>query len=1014
MRFGNWEARAPLVALLLFWLVSPGQLLAQNSTGAVHGQISDPSGAAVPGARVTAVSPSGQTKAGTVHPDGSYDISGLTPGSYTVHARARGFQAFDQEAVQVTAGKTLKVDISLKILEEVEKVQVTDSTTQVSVNPTENANSIVIKGEDLNALSDDPDELQSELEALAGPSAGPNGGQIYVDGFTAGQLPPKADILEIRINQNPFSAEYDKVGYGRIEITTRPGSSKFHGQVMGDINASPFNTRNPFAVQEPGYHTDFYNANVGGPINKKASFFFSFFRRDIGDESVVNTFDLDPTTLEEVPISQAVASPRTLTNLSPRVDLQLSTYNVLSVRYQFYDNNFHNSGVGPSGGTTFLADQGINTHSLEDTVQVSDTQVFGAKRLNQFRFQYLHDDATTVPQTIAPTIAVQGAFTDGGNSTGTSTDLQNHYEVQNLTSFFIGKNTLVVGGRLRDFHDSNSSNANFNATFTFPCLVLTSQCTPPAPQTSYQVAEQNLQACQNAGGANCETSGPTQFLIATGEPLSVVNMLDVGLFAQDDWKLRPNVTLSLGLRWESQNGIPDHSDFAPRLGIAWGLNKGKGGAAKTVVRAGGGIFYDRFPESLILQAERLNGTTQQEYLVPSPDFFPMIPSISSLAGYQESLARYQIDPNFRAPYIMQGALSLEQQLTRYAKVTFTYLNSHGTHQLLTNDINAPIPGTFPLGDPTVATAVRPYGNNAGNIYDFQSTGLFNQSQFIINANTQINSKLSLTGYYTLGYADSDSNGNNGGLVMNPYDIAQNYGRAPFDVRNRIFLIGNWNLPHRFSLSPFLVAATGSPFSVTVAQDLFGTGTFNARPALAAAGTTGSNVVVTSLGTFNTAPATAQSIIPPYGFQNPGQFTFNLRLSKTISFGKEVQRAGNAGGRGGRGGGGYGGMGGGGGGPRGGGGGGRGGGLGPGGLNGGGGGGMFGGGNQASNRRFSLTFSANARNLFNDVNLGPRNGTIGSPLFDQSNSLGGLFGGAGGGGGAQASNRRIDFQVVFTF
>ena len=238
----------------------------------------------------------------------------------------------------------------------------------------------MIKGEDLQALSDDPHELQSELEALAGPSAGPNSGQFYVDGFTAGQLPPKADILEIRINQNPFSAEYDKLGYGRIEITTRPGSSKFHGQVMGDINASPFNTRNPFAVQEPGYHTEFFSGSVGGPLSKKASFFFTIFRRDIGDDSVVSAYVLNPTTLTETSLNQAVASPRTLTNLSPRFDYQLGANNVLSVRYQFFDNNATNSGIGQLN----LASQGINTHSLEHTLQVSDTQVFSANARNAF------------------------------------------------------------------------------------------------------------------------------------------------------------------------------------------------------------------------------------------------------------------------------------------------------------------------------------------------------------------------------------------------------------------------------------------------------------------------------------------------------------------------------------------------------------------------------------------------------------------------------------------------------
>src|SRR5262249_57811761 len=103
-----------------------------------------------------------------------------------------------------------------------------DAGTQLDTSGTSNANSITLKGKDLEALSDDPDELQDELTALAGPSAGPNGGQIYIDGFTAGQLPPKSSIREIRLNQNPFSAEYDQLGYGRIEILTNPPTNNFH------------------------------------------------------------------------------------------------------------------------------------------------------------------------------------------------------------------------------------------------------------------------------------------------------------------------------------------------------------------------------------------------------------------------------------------------------------------------------------------------------------------------------------------------------------------------------------------------------------------------------------------------------------------------------------------------------------------------------------------------------------------------------------------------------------------
>jgi hypothetical protein len=993
-----------LLSLLLF---SPGRLLAQIPSGTLLGQVSDPSGAGVPGATVQAVSSSGQTTSGVARSDGSYEIQGLAPGKYTVRAQAKGFAAFEQQSVEIVPGQGKKLDIALQIAEEREQVTVSGQTTQVGVAPQENATSLVIKGEDLQSLSDDPDELQSELEALAGPAAGPNGGQIYVDGFTAGQLPPKADILEIRINHNPFSAEYDKLGYGRIEITTRPGASKLHGQVLGNLNDSVFNSRNPFATQEPGYHSEFFNGSVGDALSKKASFFFTIFRRQIQDNSVISAFVLSPT-LAQTPLSQAVASPANRTNLSPRFDYQLSANNVLTVRYQFFDNNSRNGGIGQFN----LPSLGYNTHSLEHTLQVSDTQVFSAKTLNQFRFQYLHDNSTQTPQYSAFTgggtpggclllvppceVSVLGAFTGGGNNAGNVIDTQNHYEFQNLTSFFFGKQTLVVGGRLRDLQDSNTSNASFNGTFTFPSL------------SAYQTAMAALEACRamTAGvpGSDCEVSGASQFLLVTGRQLATVNLLDVGLFAQDDSQLRSNMTLSLGLRWETQNDIHDHSDFAPRVGFAWGLNRPQKGPAKTVLRAGFGMFYDRFPYNLVLEAERLNGINQQQLIIPSPKFFPDIPSPLPPPSPSSLPTSYQIASDLRAPYVLQSAVSLEQQVTKSATLSVTYLRSHGVHQFLLDDLNAPLPGTFPLGDPEAG--LRPLGDSVGNLYQYDSVGLFTQSQLIANFNLRLGTKLSLFGYYTLNYADSDTTGNTPTVAMNPYNIRESYGRASFDVRNRFFMAGTWNLPHRFSLSPFLVTASGAPFSVTLGQDLFGTGVFNARPALAPSGASGSNIVATRLGTFNTAPQANQALIPNNYFDGPGQFTLNLRLSKTFAFGKEVGRQSSTGG------GGFGGGRGGGGGGRGGGGFGGGGGLGGRGMAGGGGrgGGIFGPGNTGT-RRYNLTFSAYARNLLNNVNLGSPVGVIGSPLFDQSNSLGGVF---GGGAASQAANRRIDFQMIFSF
>jgi hypothetical protein len=1005
MKFRLFGKYASIFLALFLALILASPLFAQTPSGTLRCQVNDPSGGAMTQATVLVTSATGQTQAVQGNQDGVYEFKGLAPGKYTVKAIAKGFALYEQQEVEITADQVQKLSISLQIEEEVQKITVSGEAPTVSVNPENNASSLVISGKELESLSDDPDELQSELQALAGPSAGPNGGQIYIDGFTGGQLPPKSSILQIRVNQNPFSAEYDRLGYGRIEITTKPGMDKYHGQVSVNGNSSAFNTRNPFAAQEPGYHSEFYNGNIGGPLGKKASFFFSVFRRDINDVNVVSAFVLGPSPdLTRVSFDQAVLHPQMRMNLGPRLDYQLSSKNVLTVRYQLWQNNDSNDGIGQFS----LPSQAYSTNGTEHTIQVSDTQVFSEKIVNQTRLQYLHDSNNQTPQYSAFTgggtpagclllvppcqVSVLGAFTGGGNSMGKILDTEDRYELQNYTSVSLGKNFIRFGGRLRDVDESNSSTGYFNGTFTFPSL------------NAYQITEQNLQkglpALANGGG-------PSQFLIIAGNPHASVNLIDLGLYGEDDWRARPNMTLSLGLRFETQNDIHDHADIAPRVGLAWGLGHGK--SPKTVLRAGFGIFYDRFMQTQVLQAERLNGLTQQEFLFSQPDFFPNNPPcLGAPAGCATSanpLNIYQIDPNLRTPYTMQTGVGLERQLSKNATVSVTYLNSHGVHQLLTRDINAPYCSPGNSSCTPLTTGVRPYKTfanipNVGNIYQYESAGLFNQNQLITNFNLRMGTKLMLFGVYTLGYAHSNTGGVSSS-PMNPYDIEEDYGRAAFDVRHRVFVGGTWTLPRGFAISPFVVANSSAPFNITLGQDVFGTGIVtNARPAFAAPGASGPNIVVTRWGTFDTStsPAPGETIIPPNYGVGPSQFTANLRVGKTFGFGKKPEGRGSSAGQGGGPGGGPGGRGGGGGfGP----------GLGGRGLGGGGGGGGFFG-PGSTNTRYSLTFSVNARNIFNNVNLGTPIGAVTSPGFGHSNSLvGGFF-------SSSAANRRIDLQVMFNF
>jgi hypothetical protein len=939
------------------------QVAASSSAtaGTLRGQVTDPSGAVVANATVGILVSGKQTHTATTDRSGHYEIGNLAPGRYSVIANAKGFAVFVQSDVEVVTGQAAQFNIALEIDVQKQKVDVEDEGPQLDVNPANNASAIVLTGKDLEALPDDPDELQSDLEALAGPSAGPNGGQIYIDGFTGGQLPPKSSIREIRINQNPFSAEYDKLGYGRIEIFTKPGTDKYHGQLSVEGNSSGLNTRNPFlgnAQQQP-YDSVIYMGNIGGPINKKTSFFLNIQRRNIDEIAVVDAPVLG--------LNESVPNPRTRTNISPRIDYQISPSNTLTARYQYYRDTQQNAGIG----ALVLPEAGYDNASTEHTVQISDSQVLGAKAVNETRFQYLRDNSSRTPISVTPTINVLGAFTRGGSSSGLQTDYQDHYELQNYTSLSHGKHFLKFGVRLRDIHEVDTSGAGFNGGYTF---------------SSY---------------SSFLSGTPSQFSIdaaPTGAvPTVAANLFDAGLYIQDDWKLRPTFTLSAGLRFETQNDIHDHADWAPRLGFSWGLG-GKGKSApKTVLRAGFGLFYNRVTQDLVLNADRLNGITQQQFVLESssttPISYPTPPPLSTLPATTQTI--YQINPVLRAPYIVESAVSLERQVTKIANVTVSYLNSRGVHQLMSLNVNAPLPGTpfSPLSN-TPNPAVGP-------IYQYSSPGVFWQNQLIANFNIRAGAKLSLFGYYSLNYANSDPIGNvSGGLFTtsfpsNQYNIAQDYGRASFANRNRVLAIGTISLPHAFRLSPYMIFNSGTPYNVTVGQDLSNNSLFNDRPAF------GTNLPGTC--PFPTAAACSRYVIPtgPYvpipinSLTGPSQFTLNLRLSKTFGFGRETgSSAAQAGGPG------HGGPGGDGGSHGGGGGGGGGFGRGP--------GGGFGGGGPGTSHRYNLTFSVNARNVLNRVNAATPIGVLTSPDFGRSISL------AGGSFSSAAANRKIELQMSFSF
>jgi len=1008
-----------------------------QSAGSLRGQVVDSLGAVVIGATVTAVDSGGKGKSSVTNSQGEFTINGLAPGSYIVRATAPNFGLYENTAVAIAAGQREELTIALSVQAATENVDVS-ATEGINTDNENNASATVLKEKDLEALPDDPAELEAALQALAGPSAGPNGGQIYIDGFTGGRLPPKESIREIRINQNPFSAEYERLGFGRIEILTKPGSDRWRGQAFLNFNDESLNSRNPFAPNRASSQVRFYGGSVSGPIQKgKSSFFFDINNREIDNTSVVNALVLDPT-FNFTNFQEEFRVPTRRFSLSPRLDYQLNENNTLVARYSFTRNTTDNLGVLD----TSLPSRAYESTNTEHEFRLTETMIINPKTINETRFQYEVERNEQAGDNTIPTIVVPSAFTGGGAQIGLNYNNNNNWELSNYTTTTLGKNSqhsIKFGARFRGVTIKDRSESNYGGSFTFPGFNFCfnqdgtacrnsngSAVTPPViladgTQFTGTTISPLEQYRQNLLGNTDPRFNPTQFSITSGEPLADVSRYDVGAFITDDWRVNPQLTLGFGLRYENQTNINDNLNFAPRFSFAYSPGAGGARQPKTVFRGGFGIFFDRFSENLTLQAERFNGLNQLSLIVSANDPDPIrraaainllnqptftlngvtnVPTAAQiLAVLPQSNTITQVSPELQSPYTMQIALGVERQLPFKTTMTFFYIASRNLHLLRTRNINAPIC----LTNQNCNNAPRP-DPARGNIYQYESSGVLNQQQVIVNFRTNLNQNFSIFGNYRLGFANSNADGA-GSFPAYSYDLSNEYGNAAFDIRHNFFIGGSATLPWKVRMSPFIVASSGRPFNITTGVDTNGDTRFAERPTFAALNTRCNTLGLTNSFCNNSNVSDVNAIIPRNYGRGPSFFNVNLRLDKTFGFGASrsssvAETAPDA--------------------PRQGGGqipgvgGGRGGNRGGGGRRGGGGGGFGGGG---SDKPYNLTVGLQFSNLFNRTNLNTPIGNISSSRFGQSTATAGGFGGfggGGGGGGGNSGNRRVELQMRFSW
>ena len=644
------------------------------------------------GATVTLTDSAGTEKTSITNGEGVYVFNGLAPGKYFVSVNAPGFAVSDDTEVDITAGGRQTVDLTVKVTIEEQRVTIA-AETPLSTEATNNANQTVITGKDLDALPDDPDELAAALQALAGPSMGPNGGQIFVDGFSGGRLPPKESIREIRINQNPFAAENDQPS-GRIDVLTRPGTDKLRGSAFFNFQDESFNSRNPFATTSPKrspFQVRQYGGNLGGPIvKKKASFFVDFERREIDDSEIVKATILD-ANFNPADLGFGVLVPKRNITISPRMDYQINASNTLIARYSYSRSSTDNDGVGAFS----LPERAFTSAFTQQNIQLTETAVLNASMINETKFQFTHNRTERLGDNSIPTLNVSSAFTSGGSQVGEVEFTDQRWELQNFLAWAKGNHAIKFGGRVRGINITDINPNNFGGTFTFTGSLVPTFNGCGEPITSQPVFADSLERYRRTQVLQRECPGmsaleirrrggaPSQFNISSGNPRASVSQFDIGVYAQDDWRVRPNLTLSYGIRYERQNNINSILNFAPRLGVAWSP-----GAAdstkppKMVIRAGGGVFYNRFSENNTLQANRYNGVTQQQFFlsevplynaagqfvepVGSPldtlDFNNPIP-LSSLSSVGRQIT-WRVADNLQSPVVYLGGTQVERQLPK--------------------------------------------------------------------------------------------------------------------------------------------------------------------------------------------------------------------------------------------------------------------------------------------------------------------------------------------------------------
>ncbi|HST79621.1 MAG TPA: carboxypeptidase regulatory-like domain-containing protein [Verrucomicrobiae bacterium] len=731
----------------------------------VSGSVQDPSGAVIPGATVTLISKSShQTLAAKSNGEGRFAFTNVASGEYVLKSEAQGFNRFEKP-VSVQNQALTDIPVTMPISAAEEEVEVSASGSRPDA-PENNADALNVNADFLAGLPSQSQDILPVVSNFLSPAAqGVEGTSIVVDGVESSTLTEPTDAIKrVYINKDPYSAEFRRPGSGRLDVTTRNGSrSHFDGKLALYDRNDIFDARNAIADEKPNLDRRLWEATLGGPLPiNHARFFLSASRLSNDEDAIVNATTPQGQLIQNVPTAQITNS------VSARADFKPVPDHTLTVLYSFHNNPRDNQDVGGLQ----LPEHATTSDSTQNKLKLSYTTAGSATFMNVVRFNFEREHERIGGPASAPELDVSGAFLGGANPSAFTED-GTRMEIQDVINYVHGSHILRAGAAFLPKFFTDIDSTNFGGIFTFPDLSAFNGHTPVLFQT------------------------------ATGNPNLSFTKHEAYGFIQDTTNFQSHISLMLGLRYDWQEHLTNHTNFGPRVAVGYAP-----GGGKTVFRAGAGIFYDRLSDHVMEQVSLLDGTQEKEFIVRHP-FFP----VASLSGAKPSL--WLLDPKAQSPYLFQASLSVEHPLFRTLRGTLEYRYLRGVHLFRALDVNAPLDGVRP--DPNLFLERL-----------VESTGLLRSNALIASLQGRVKKALKFKAQYTFSRSDDNTDGPLA-LPADSRNLGPEWGRSSFDMRHRFVVAGTAELPAAFKLGLMVVANSGAPFNITTGSDDNDDGIANDRP-----------------------------------------------------------------------------------------------------------------------------------------------------------------------------------------